>query len=228
MSIIGATETRPGQRRVLLHGALASASQLHALAERLGGDVVRPDLDGHGERQDVPYELARFVDTARAALGAGGDLVGYSLGGYVSLATAIAHPEAVRRVVTIATKLAWTPEVAAAETRRLDFSRLAERAPAFLADLDARHPGSSARAVLERTAAFLTGLGTAPPLALERVACPVMVAVGDEDALVTREECADAVDRLPHGRLAVLPGTGHLFERMDVDALAAVVGPFLA
>ena len=131
------------------------------------------------------------------------------------------------RVVTIATKLAWTPEVAAAETRRLDYARLTGRAPAFLAELDARHPGSSARTVLARTVAFLTGLGTAPPLALDRVACPVLVVVGDADPLVTRAECEEAVARLPHGRLAVLPGVGHLFEQMDLDVLASVVADFL-
>jgi pimeloyl-ACP methyl ester carboxylesterase len=226
MSIIGAKE-QVGQRRVLLHGALASSSQLTDLGARLGGDVVRPDLDGHGARADAPYELDAFVDTARAALGAGGDLVGYSLGGYVSLATAIAHPDLVRRVVTIATKLAWTPEVAAAETRRLDYDRLVARAPAFLTDLDARHPGSSARAVLARTVAFMTGLGTAPPLALDRIGCPVLVVVGDADPLVTREECEEAVARLPQGRLAVLAGVGHLFEQMDLDVLAPVVADFL-
>ena len=224
MSIIGAT----GQRRVLLHGALAASDQLAALGDLLGGDVVRPDLPGHGVRPPEPYALETFVDTARAALGDGGDLVGYSLGGYVSLATAAAHPETVRRVVTIATKLAWTPSVAAAEAGRLDPDALAAKAPAFVAELAARHPGSSPTEVLQSTAAFLRGLGDAAPLPLERVRCPVLVVVGDEDRLVTRAECEDAVERLPAGRLAVLPGTGHVYERMPVTALAEVIGPFLA
>lgn len=224
MFIIGVT----GPRRVLLHGALASGQQVAGLGGLLGGDVVTPDLPGHGDRPPEPYTLEAFVDTARAALGAGGDLVGYSLGGYVSLATAAAHPESVRRVVTIATKLAWTPDVAEAEAGLLDPERLAAKAPGFVADLAARHPGSSADDVLRSTAAFLRGLGAGPPLPLEAVRCPVLVVVGDEDTLVTRAECEDAVARLPAGRLAVLPGTGHIYERMPVDALAALIGPFLA
>lgn len=212
---------------MLLHGALASSSQLADLGRLLGGDAVLPDLDGHGARPDAPYTLDAFADTAREALGDGGDLIGYSLGGYVALATAIACPDAVRRVVTIATKLAWTPAVAAAEAGRLDPDRLAAKAPAFVAALDALHTGSSA-AVLRRTAAFLLGLGDAPPLALERVRCPVLVVVGEVDNLVTLAECEDAVRRLPDGRLAVLPGTGHQYERMDSAALAEVVRPFLA
>lgn len=215
---------------MFLHGALAAADQLTGLADALAvPNAVLPDLDGHGARPETtPFTLDGFVDTARAALASGGDVVGYSLGGYVGLATAIAYPEVVRRVVTIATKLAWTPGVAAAEAGRLDPERLAAKAPAFVADLDRRHPGSSARSMLERTAAFLTGLGSAPPLALERVTCPVLVVVGETDPLVTRAECEDAVRRLPDGRLVVLPDTGHVYERMDVAGLAAVVGDFLA
>jgi pimeloyl-ACP methyl ester carboxylesterase len=211
---------------VLLHGALSSGTQLTGLAEALGRpDARTPDLAGHGANPAVRYDLAGFVDTALA--GEPADLVGYSLGGYVALAAAIAHPERVRRVVTIATKLAWTPEVAAAEARRIDPDRLAERAPAFVADLAERHPGPGWRTVVESTAAFLTGLGTAPPLALERVFAPTLVLVGDSDALVTREECEDAVRRMPDARLDVLPDTPHQYERMDVAALAARIAAFL-
>ncbi|HEX8003002.1 MAG TPA: alpha/beta fold hydrolase [Mycobacteriales bacterium] len=212
---------------VLLHGALASGTQLRPLADALHRpDARTPDLDGHGARAAAPHELAAFVDTALAG-DEPVDLVGYSLGGYVALAAAIARPDRVRRVVTIATKLAWTPEVAAAETRRLDPDRLAERAPAFVADLAERHPGPGWRTVLAHTAAFLTGLGTAPPLALERVGCPVLLLVGDADAMVTRAECADAARRIPAARLEVLPDTPHAYERMAVAPLAERIGAFL-
>jgi pimeloyl-ACP methyl ester carboxylesterase len=217
-------------RLVLLHGALASSAQLSTLAAGLDvADVVAPDLAGHGARPDAgPYALDDFVDTVVAAIGDGpADLIGYSLGGYVALATAIARPGLVRRVVTVATKLAWTPEVAAAEAGRLDPDRLIERAPEFVAGLDAEHPGPGWRTVVARTAAFLTGLGTAPRLALDRVAVPVLVVVGADDQLVTLAECTEARDRLGDGRLAVLPGTGHAYERIEPDLLAATVAPFL-
>ena len=207
---------------VLLHGALASGTQLRDLADRLGRPgALAPDLAGHGARPAEPFTLERFV--AAALTDAQADLVGYSLGGYVALAAAIAYPERVRRVVTIATKLAWTPEVAAAETRRLDPDRLAERAPDFVAALAERHPGPGWRPLVEHTAAFLTGLGAGPPLELERVTCPALVLVGDSDAMVTREECEDAVRRMPDARLDVLPGTPHQYERMDLDLLAAKI-----
>jgi len=200
---------------VLLHGALASGSQLGGLAARLGRPGAHaPDLAGHGARPAEPMTLERFVDDALTDEPA--DLVGYSLGGYVALAAAIAYPERVRRVVTIATKLAWTPEVAAAEARRLDPDHLAER-----------HPGPGWRPLVEHTAAFLTGLGTAPPLDVDRIACPALVLVGDADTMVTREECEDAVRRISGARLGVLPGQPHQYERMDLDVLAPPIADFL-
>jgi pimeloyl-ACP methyl ester carboxylesterase len=211
---------------VLLHGALAAGDQLRDLAERLGRpDTRTPDLPGHGHEPATGYTAERFV--AATLPDAPADLVGYSMGGYVALAAAIAHPERVRRVVTIATKLAWTPEVAAAEARRLDPDRLAEKAPAFVDSLAARHPGPGWRSVLTQTAAFLTGLGDAPPLDLERVQAPTLVLVGEDDAMVTRAECEDAVRRIPDARLEVLPGAPHQYERMDVADLAARIGAFL-
>lgn len=214
---------------MLLHGALASGTQLRDLAARLGRPGARtPDLAGHGERPAEPMTLQDFVETALTDGEAPADLVGYSLGGYVALAAAIAYPERVRRLVTIATKLAWTPDVAAAETRRLDPDRLAERAPDFVAALDERHPGPGWRPLVEHTATFLTSLGAGPPLELERVACPTLVVVGDADAMVTREECEDAVRRIPGARLEVVAGAPHQYERMDLDLLAPRIADFLS
>jgi pimeloyl-ACP methyl ester carboxylesterase len=213
---------------VLLHGALASGTQLAGLASLLGRQAALPDLDGHGDRPAAPHTLDAFVDTALSAAEAPADLVGYSLGGYVALAAAIAHPDRVRRVVAVATKLAWTPEVAAAEVRRLDPDRLAERSPAFVAELDALHPGPGWRAVVTSTAAFLTGLGAGPPLDLGQVSCPVLLLVGSDDAMVTHDECVEAVDAMPDARQVVLPGAPHQYERMDTEVLAREIGPFLA
>jgi pimeloyl-ACP methyl ester carboxylesterase len=203
------------------------------LAERFGDRDVRvPDLDGHGLRtEDAPYSLDLFVATALAAAGDGepADLVGYSLGGYVALATAIAHPHRVRRVVTVATKLDWaTADVAAAAAGGMDPDAIEREAPAFAERLAAQHPGPGWRSVMQRTAAFIGALGTAPPLDLARVPCPVLLLVGAEDALVTREECERARDTLPYGTLEVLPDRGHPFERMDLDAVEALVRRALA
>lgn len=210
---------------VLLHGALGSGAQMADLARALSAGSC-PDLDGHGHRPAAAHDLDAFVQTALIGQGEV-DLVGYSLGGYVALAAAITHPERVRRVVTIATKLAWSPELAAKEARRLDADRLAERNPAFLAALEAQHPGPGARAVLDETARFLLSLGDGPGLALSQVRCPVLVVVGTEDALVGDEDVQRA-QTLPDGTLYLLPGAPHQLEQMSTDTLAEIVRDFLA
>lgn len=215
---------------VMLHGALASGAQMAPFAERFGDRDVRvPDLDGHGRREAAPFSLERFVATTVTEIGDGesADLVGYSMGGYVALATAIAHPDRVRRVVTVATKLDWSPEVAAAAGADMDPDRIEEKAPSFAAALAEKHPGPGWRTVLTHTAAFLPTLAAAP-LDLARVTCPVLVLVGSEDAMVTREECERARDTLPYGTLEVLPDRGHPFERMDLDVVEAAVRRALA
>ena len=72
-------------------------------------------------------------------------------------------------------------------------------------------------------------LGAADQLApladetLGRVRCPSCVAVGDRDATETVEETAGAYRALPDAELAVLPRTAHPNERVDVDAIAALI-----
>jgi pimeloyl-ACP methyl ester carboxylesterase len=97
-----------------------------------------------------------------------------------------------------------------------------------VADLDALHPGPGWRAVVTSTASFLTGLGAGPPLDLAQVRCPVLLLLGSDDAMVTREECDGAVAAMPDARLVLLPGAPHQYERMDTEVLAREIGPFLA
>lgn len=213
---------------VMLHGALSSGSQLRPLAAELGDvDATTPDLAGHGDGPARPYVLEDFVDTVMSAAPEQVDLVGYSLGGYVALAAAIAYPDRVRRVVTIATKLAWTPEIAAAEAAKLDPDRLAAAAPGFVTSLEERHPGPGWRSVVDNTRTFIAGLGTAPPLALDRVEARTLILVGDADTLVTVDECRAAARAMPDAVHDVIPGAPHQLERIDLGDLGSRVRSFL-
>jgi pimeloyl-ACP methyl ester carboxylesterase len=130
-------------------------------------------------------------------------------------------------VVTLATKLAWTPEVAAREASRLDAGAIRAKVPRFADALAARHAGAGGwERVLARTAAMLHALAAHPavtPDVLARVTGPTRICVGDRDATVTLDECATAVRTLPRGELAVLPGTGHPLEHADPTRVAREV-----
>src|SRR5262245_1434341 len=134
---------------ILLHGALGDASQLAPLAERLasvGGRAVTVlELPGHGTTPltDGSFGIEAFAHAVVDALDESGiadaDFFGYSMGGYVALYLAATAPTRVRRVATLATKLAWTPEVAARESSLLDAATIRAKVPKFAAALEQRH-----------------------------------------------------------------------------------------
>jgi pimeloyl-ACP methyl ester carboxylesterase len=132
---------------VLLHGALGDATQLAPLATRLGDGrrVVVIELEGHGATplRDRPLRIESFADDVIARLDRQGiaraDVFGYSMGGYVALYLAATSSARIARVATLATKLAWTPEVAARESAMLDPVVIRTKVPRFAAALEARH-----------------------------------------------------------------------------------------
>jgi pimeloyl-ACP methyl ester carboxylesterase len=225
---------------LLLHGALGARDTLQPLADALtpllppGTAVHAHEFAGHGATpdpdaaSDAAYDVAQLAAGVLDAMDARGveraTVFGYSMGGYVALLLAAEHPARVRAVVTLATKLAWTPESAVRETSRLDAAAIRAKVPRFADALAARHAGAGGwERVLARTAAMMHGIAARPtvtPEVLARVACPARICVGDRDATVTLDECATAVRTLPRGELAVLPGTGHPLEHADPTRLA--------
>ena len=224
---------------VLIHGALGAAAQMEPLRDALR--ALRPDtrvhileLAGHGPTPgDAVFRIERFAEQLAGAIvaqgGAPADVFGYSMGGYVALEAALRTPELVRRVATLATKLAWSPESAARETSMLDAARIRAKVPRFAEALEARHTALGWERVLASTAELMHALGEHPPLTAEtlaRVAQPARVHVGDRDATVSVEESLAAVRALPAGELAVLPATPHPLEKVRLEALARSLADF--
>ncbi|MBB6098021.1 pimeloyl-ACP methyl ester carboxylesterase [Deinobacterium chartae] len=226
---------------VLLHGALGSAETMYPLRDALGAllpgrPLITPHLEGHGPSplpsgglavESLALGVLRDLEergTTRA------DFVGYSLGGYLALWLARHRPERVGRVLALATKLAWTPEVAARERSMLDPEKLQQKVPRFAQLLSDRHGADRWAALLRATADLMTGLGERPAVTtpdLEALEIPVLLAVGDRDATVSLEETAGAYRALRHGSLAVLPNTPHPLERAPLTLLAQSAAAFL-
>lgn len=98
----------PGRRGlVFVHGGGAHAHWWTHVAARFAGEyrVVAIDLSGHGDSDHRPvYALEQWTDeviaAARAASIDGPPVViGHSMGGFVTIATAALHPEAVAGVI---------------------------------------------------------------------------------------------------------------------------------
>ena len=62
---------------------------------------------------------------------------------------------------------------------------------------------------------------------LREIAAPALVVVGEEDVISPPEEARAMAEALPNGRLAVIPGAGHLAPYEDPEAFNAAVLAFL-
>lgn len=89
-------------RLVLVHGFTQSARCWSPIDDALAADheVVGVDAPGHGGSSAVSASFDEAVDLLAAA-GGRGTYLGYSMGGRLALAAAIAHPEVVERLVLI-------------------------------------------------------------------------------------------------------------------------------
>lgn len=224
---------------ILLHGALGDARQLVPLADRVsdGRRVTILELPGHGTTPAVEGAL-RIESFAKSVIDemnrreiTRADFFGYSMGGYVALYLAAMASERVSRVATLATKLAWTPEVATRESAMLDAATIRAKVPKFAAALEARHTALGWETLLVRTAELMHELGARPPITddvLGTITQPVRITVGDRDTTVSIDECAAAVRRISTGELEVHPRTPHPFEKAPVDRIARSLSEFLA
>lgn len=228
-----------GTDLILLHGALGHGGQLASLGALLGEDrrVMTLEFEGHGATplRGRPLRMESFASAVIEAMDAEGiakaDFFGYSMGGYVALSLAATAPGRVNRVGTLATKLAWSPEITARECAMLDASMIRAKVPKYAQILEARHTGAGWERLLTETADLLRDLGDRPRLTdavLDSIAQPVRIAVGDRDATVTIDECVAAVRHLRNGELEVHPHTSHPFEKAPLHRIARSLAEFFA
>lgn len=218
---------------LLLHGALGSARQLYPLQERIGGVAI--DLSGHGGRE-IPSQGIRFeqfitdIDAAFAANAwSRADLFGYSMGGYAALLYAAKHPERVRSLITVGTKLGWTEEGLQKELRKLDPDMIVAKVPAFAHALAAVHGADRWRPVVTAIARSMSELAAAPlltPGVVARIGCPVLLCVGDGDTTAVPSDTQAFAADLRNAEVVVLPNTRHPFEEVDLDALVPMIERF--
>jgi pimeloyl-ACP methyl ester carboxylesterase len=240
---------------VLLHGFPLNRSMWDAQVRALAPShrVIVPDLRGHGESPapDAVYAMdlmAEDVVEMLDGLGIVEPVVvgGLSMGGYVALALALNHPDRILGLVLADTRAAAdAPEAAAKreETARAvvksgDLSEVIEgMVPRLFSRSTFRdRPGliPPIKAAMEQTtpagvAGALRGMACRPDRRdrLKEIACPVLVAVGEDDAISPPDEARAIVESLPDARLAVIPHAGHLAPYENPDAFNPALLDFL-
>lgn len=216
--------------------------QVGPISER--ARVITVDNRGTGLSDKPPgsYSIAQMADDAYAVLTQRGarpaHVVGASMGGYIALALAHHHPDAVRSLVVVAssiggvgargvpasTLLAWQsaarlgPVGFARTTAPLSFARgWPEQHRGEFEDLLARRlaaptPTSAWRAQFDAARSFLIH-----GLPHGRLTMPVAVVHGTDDRVVPYANAVHLVRNLPHAVLVTVEGAGHLcwIERPD-------------
>ena len=222
---------------LILHGALGSKEQFTALRDHLSPHykIVDINLSGHGGNISTdPFsissfakETSRFLDQqAIQAI----DVFGYSMGGYVALKLAHDHPGRLDRIMTLGTKFDWTPENAAREVKMLDPEVIELKVPKFADSLSKRHHPQDWKEVVRQTANMMLALGNGEAMNemdFRKITNQVLICVGSEDNMVTREESKNVAQWLPNGSFLEIPNFKHPIETVDAGVLAEEIKRFI-
>lgn len=224
------TDEGTGLPVVFIHGfPLARTAWARQIAEfRTSNRVIAVDLPGFGESGPPagPMPMAGYADTIGHLLGHLGTgpvaLAGHSMGGYIALAFANAHPEMLKGLALVSTRPGPdTPE--GAQARRATAQKVGESGPGLVIDAmapkmvsdpamipDVRTIMSSA--TRDGIIAALLGMADRPDCTdpLPKLKLPVWVVSGDHDALIPHAESERMAKLIPGATLSLIPGAGHL------------------
>ena len=247
-----------GDQTVLfVHGFPFQASMWEPqipVALEAGRRAVAPDLPGFGA-SDVPaersaYSIDGYADLVAAlvdALGLGRVvLVGLSMGGYIALAFARRHPGALAGLVLADTRP--DPDTPEGRKGRSDQQALvAERGDVtplvdgllarVLAEASPRRAEVAARLgdMMRSTApggwiGALEAMKERPDQTdlLPRISVPVLVVVGESDALVPLDVAEAMAKAIPGARFEVVPGAGHVSNLENPEVFNRALSDFLA
>ncbi|MGK2317329.1 alpha/beta fold hydrolase [Gordonia rhizosphera] len=226
-----------GPPTVLVHGVFGLASTWGAqIADlsRAGLSLFVPERSGHGHSPDHPGPFtcedmyAETVAYLEQEVGARANLVGWSDGGVIALLIAKRRPDLVNRMVVVSTYVNRSGECADNDF----FTPIRARKPAAMKFLEDGYSRVSPDGPEHFATVFvktLEMLDREPDYDLAEfadVAAPTLVVVPDR-GIARIEHAIELTETLPHGRLAVLPGT-HILPVESPELFNPLVIAFLA
>lgn len=230
-----------GPAILLSHGFSASSamwrSNIPALVSA-GYRVITWDMRGHGQSAspDDPtlYTDTLTVDDMDAILDAAGArqavLAGMSLGGYMSLAYHLAHPERVRALVLIDTGPGFKKDAARAQwndsARTRGDDLLARGEAALSSSPEARMQTQNFIGLRHAAHGMLAQRSADVIASLPDIAVPTLVVVGDRDEPFLAASDYMAA-KMPNTRKAVIADAGHASNVDQPEAFNAAVTEFL-
>lgn len=230
----------PGVPLLLTHGFGATSGMWDPNIDALSVDrpVIVWDQRGHGST-DAPEDISLYseqigvADMAAVLDAAGADravIGGMSLGGYLSLAFHLVHPQRVAALVLVDTGPGYRNDEARDKwnawverrAQELESGRTRADSSAELAQAVHRHPEGLPRAargvMAQKDARVITSL--------DSIAVPTLVIVGADDTDFLAG--ADYMQRkIPNARKVVLDNAGHAANMDQPEAFNAAVRDFL-
>jgi len=222
-----------GDPFLLLHGGLSCADdfamQTPAFAEHYR--VILPERRAHGHTPDVdgPITYEVMADDTIAfmeALDTGpAHLLGWSDGGNIALIVAIKRPDLVRKIATTGANFSTTGYV---DGFQASFTPDSEALTMMRDDWTERTPDGADHfpVVLEKIEQLWFGDWSIPAADLARIAAPLLVMSGDDDA-VRLDHTLALYEAVPNAQLAVIPGASHLVPVEKADLFNQLVLDFL-
>ena len=239
-----------GAPLVVLHGGLGSTEMMSHVVSALSPthQVIAVDLQAHGRTADIdrPLSYEAMADDIAALLNfmniVQADVMGYSLGGGVSVQLTIRHPAMVRKLVVVSTvfqRNGWYPEILASMGQLGPAAAEAMKPSGLYKTYVSIAPKPSDWPVLVTKVGDLLKKEYDWSKDVAAITTPTLLVFGDADAILPahmvefftllgggRKDPGWDRSGMSKARLAILPGITH-YDIIDSSALVTAVQPFL-
>ena len=145
------------------------------------------------------------------------------MGGYVALESLLRSNPQIAGVVTLGSKIHWSPEIVEKECKLLKPDGIWAKVPQFAAALSEIHGEKVWQTLLNNVAELLSELGAnnyLNPQNLAKITAPVKLMLGDRDEMVTLEETILAFKAIPNSYLSILPNCKHPLSKANPSRIA--------
>jgi pimeloyl-ACP methyl ester carboxylesterase len=232
-----------GPRVVFLHGATGTGGRHWASVVKSfnrGFESHLVDLRGHGRSQNRASRLALelLVDDTIAVIediGAPVHLVGFSLGGAITLRLAIKRPDLVSSIVPCGTGYRFDQDDIKRSDAAFDVEKITTQDSEWVGAMRTQHAALGGPDYWKTLVGQLRDLwreelktGGIPLPAIQGIQIPALVVVGDRDHFTGIDQPVELYKLLPKGELFVAPDAEHFWHPLRPRLLAAVLEEFMA
>lgn len=227
-----------GRPLVLIHGGGSTITTtfgkiLPLLAKTHRVIAVELQAHGHTSDRNGPETFEQDADDVAELLKQldvnGADIFGFSNGGHTALKMAIRHPERVRRLI-FASAFYKRDGAPKAFWEGMDKAKFSDMPQVYKEEyLKINNNQAALLNMFNKDAQRIRTFKDWNEEDIRSIQAPVLIVIGDQD-IVRPEHAVEMSRLLPHGRLAILPGThgSYMGEAMSPDLNSKVPELFVA